>query len=67
MNPTMGVMWILAEVVHQERIPLTERCPRREMNMTENKGTLGIELLEIEELEAKTAPDSLSWDPLVLD
>jgi hypothetical protein len=35
--------------------------------MTENKGTLGVELLEIEELEAKAAPDSVSWDPLGLD
>jgi hypothetical protein len=35
--------------------------------MTENKGTLEFELLSIEELEEKVAPDSLQWDPLGLD
>jgi hypothetical protein len=35
--------------------------------MTENKGILNVELLEIEELEGKVAPDSLQWDPVILD
>jgi len=30
--------------------------------MTENIGILNVELLQIEELEQKTAPDSGMWD-----
>jgi len=32
--------------------------------MTENTGILNVELLQIEELEAKIAPDSGLWDTL---
>ena len=30
--------------------------------MTENTGILNVELLQIEELEAKIAPDAASWE-----
>ena len=36
--------------------------------MSENNGILNVaELLEIEELEGKIAPDSLQWDPITLE
>ena len=34
--------------------------------MTEINAILNVELLQIEELEAKIAPDSTSWDDQVL-
>lgn len=30
-----------------------------------DNGTLNVELLQIEELEAKIAPDSGQWDPIL--
>jgi hypothetical protein len=34
--------------------------------MTENKDIINVDLVEIEELESKIAPDdSLQWDPIL--
>jgi hypothetical protein len=33
--------------------------------MTENTGILNVELLQIEELEEKIAPDSAMWDTVL--
>jgi hypothetical protein len=47
------------------RNQLTLYRPRRRKYMTENTGILNVELLQIEELEQKIAPDdSGMWDTL---
>ena len=35
--------------------------------MAQNEGILLADIIEIEELEGKVAPDSLQWDPVTLD